>query len=59
MREICKSGSMSGEWKRGKVKTVGHRQTKGSATVMLHLNYRATPRLYSCLAGKTIILPEQ
>ena len=49
MREICKYGSMSGEWKRGKVKTVGHRQTKGPATVMLHLNYRATPRLYSRL----------
>ena len=41
MRQICKSGSMSGEWKRGTVKTVGHRQTKGSATVMLHLNYRS------------------
>jgi hypothetical protein len=46
MREICKYGSMSGEWKRGKVRIVGHRQTKGPATVMLHLNYRATPRLY-------------
>ena len=46
MREICKYGSRSGEWKRGMVKTVGHRQTKGPATVMLHLNYRTTPRLY-------------
>jgi hypothetical protein len=46
MRQIRTSGSTSGEWKRGTVRTVGHRQTKGPETVMPHLNYRATPRLY-------------
>jgi len=29
------------------VRTVGHRQTKGPATVMPHLHHRATSRLYS------------
>jgi hypothetical protein len=47
MREIRSSGSMSGEWKRGKVGLMRHRQTKGPATARLHLTYRATPRLYS------------
>jgi hypothetical protein len=46
---LRRSGSMSGEWKRTMVRTVGHRQTKGPATVMPHLPHRATPRLYYCL----------
>src|SRR5437588_487743 len=29
--------------------TIGHRQTQGPATVMPHLNYRATSRLYPFL----------
>ncbi len=45
---------MSGRWRRGKVGTVGHRQTKGPATVMPHLNYRATSRLYSRLGAKVV-----
>ena len=32
MREIRPSGSMSGRWKRGRVRLLGHRQTKGPAT---------------------------
>ena len=47
MREIRLSGSTSGRWKRSTVRTVGHRQTKGPATVKPHLNHRATSRLYS------------
>jgi hypothetical protein len=46
MREIRPSGSMSGRCKRSMVRTVGHRQTKGPATVMPHLNHRGTARLY-------------
>jgi hypothetical protein len=32
------------------VRTVGHRQTKGPETVMPHLNYRVTARLYQLIA---------
>jgi hypothetical protein len=47
MRENRLSGSMSGRWKRGTVRRVRHRQTKGPATDGSDLNYRATSRLYS------------
>jgi len=46
MREICKSGSMSGEWKRSMAGLVRHRQPKGPETDRPRLNHRATPRLY-------------
>ena len=46
MREICTSGSMSGEWKRGMAELVRHRQTKEPETDRPRLNHRATPRLY-------------
>ena len=46
MRAIRTSGSMSGMWKRSMVRLVRHRQTKGPATDRLHLNHRATSRLY-------------
>src|SRR5262245_34979250 len=42
---------MSGEWKRGTVRLVRHRQTKGPVTDRTSLNNRATPRLYSNLGG--------
>ena len=46
MRQIRTSGSTSGRWKRGRVQLVRHRQTKEPATDRLHLNHRATSRLY-------------
>ena len=46
VRETRTPGSMSGEWKRGRVELLRHRQTKGPGTDRLDLNHRATPRLY-------------
>jgi hypothetical protein len=42
MREICKSGSMSGKWKGSMVWLVRHRQTKEPVTDRLNLNHGAT-----------------
>ena len=46
MREMRLSGSISGVWKRGTAQLMRHRQTKGPETDRLHINHRATPRLY-------------
>jgi putative transposase len=46
MREIRKSGLMSGKWKRSMAELVRHRQTKELETDRPHLNHRATSRLY-------------
>ena len=46
VREIRTHGSMSGRWKRSMVRLVRHPQTKGRETDRLHLNHRATSRLY-------------
>jgi hypothetical protein len=58
MREIRLSGSMSGRWKRGMVRRVRHRQTKGPATAGLDLHHRATSRLYpancNCHCGRDL-----
>ena len=48
VREIRTHGSMSGRWKRSMVQLVRHPQTKERDTDRLHLNHRATSRLY-CL----------
>ncbi len=53
MRENRPSSLMSGEWKRGTVRLVRHRQTKEPATDRPSLNHRATPRLYSCFLPDT------
>ena len=45
IREIRKSGLMSGRWKRSTVWLVRHRQMKGPETDRPHLNHRATSRL--------------
>src|SRR5450755_2797145 len=47
MRENRTSGLMSGRWKRSMVQLVRHPQTKERDTDRLHLNHRATSRLYS------------
>ena len=49
VREIRTPGSMSGIWKRGTVRLVRHRQTKGPGTDRPSLNYRARSRLYRSL----------
>src|SRR5215471_5859111 len=46
MPETGTSGSMSGMWKRSKVRIVRHRQTKGPATDRPNLTHRATSRLH-------------
>jgi hypothetical protein len=47
MRQIRTSGSTSGEWKRSTVGYSGTGRRKGRPHARLHLNHRATPRLYS------------
>ena len=49
VRENRPPGSMSGEWKRSKVRLLRHRQPKGPATDRPSLNHRVTPRLYSVI----------
>jgi hypothetical protein len=49
LREIRLAGSMSGEWKRSKVGYSGTGNRKGRPHARLHLNHRATPRLYCLL----------
>jgi tRNA G10 N-methylase Trm11 len=46
MREIRKSGSMSGSVETEYGELVRHPQTKGRETDRLHLSHRATSRLY-------------
>ena len=46
VRETRPLGSMSGVWKRGRVRLLRHRQTKGPETDRPSLHYRATSRLY-------------
>src|SRR3954452_15570645 len=47
MPESGTSGSMSGMWKRSRVKLGRHPQTKGRDTDRPNLNHRATSRLYA------------
>jgi len=47
MRKIRTSGLRSGTWKRSRAGLLRHRQTKGPETDRLHLNHRATSRLYT------------
>jgi hypothetical protein len=47
MRASRTSGSRSGRWKPSTVELLRHRRTKGPATDRLHLNHRATSRLYT------------
>ncbi|MFO0462828.1 MAG: hypothetical protein ACK5YU_01350, partial [Burkholderiales bacterium] len=51
MREICKSGSMRGMWKRGYGWLLRHRQTKGTATAMQNL---LLPRHIPTLPGAVL-----
>ena len=41
-----RAAAMGGMWKRSMVKLVRHPQTQGRVTDRLHLNHRATSRLY-------------
>ena len=54
MREICKSGSMRGMWKRGYGWLLRHRQTKGTATAMQNL---LLPRHIPTLPEAVLPLP--
>src|ERR1019366_7767434 len=57
VREIRTHGSTSGVWKRGMVRLLRHRQTKGPETDRLNLNHRATPRLYRLRMSGEMALP--
>src|ERR1700686_215336 len=57
MREIRTSGLMSGRGKRSTVQLVRHPQTKERDTDRLHLNHRATSRLYSTTRPRNMTSP--